>query len=85
MLNPVKLNNELDLREMNPHAIVMADVKTPMRTVVEINHLTGMPVPVIDGNGKIVGVVGRLYISGQHKKIRFAYEIGGHLIRLLSF
>jgi len=64
LLNPVKLNNELDLREMNPHAIVMADVKTPMRTVVEINHLTGMPVPVIDGDGKIVGVVGTAEILG---------------------
>ena len=35
-----------------------------MRAVVEINHLTGMPVPVIDGDGKIVGVVGTAEILG---------------------
>jgi glycine betaine/proline transport system ATP-binding protein len=57
-LNVVHVQNDLNLKDLTPGAIVMALSKTSMKTVVKINHSTGLPVPVLDGDGRIIGVVG---------------------------
>jgi len=48
----------LDLKNLSKGTIVIAAIKTLMKTVVEINHCTRLPVPVVDGQGRMVGVVG---------------------------
>lgn len=57
-INSVQFQDDLDLKEIYPGTIVLIGIKTPMKAVVEINHSTGLPVPVIDGEGRIAGVVG---------------------------
>jgi glycine betaine/proline transport system ATP-binding protein len=58
VLNLVQITADLDISNVESGTIIIAGVQTPMKTIVEINHSTGLPVPVIDGGGKVVGVVG---------------------------
>jgi glycine betaine/proline transport system ATP-binding protein len=57
-LNLVALHNDMDLKALPPRTMVTAAIETPMKTVLEINHLTGLPVPIMDGENRILGVVG---------------------------
>ena len=55
---PVPFQEDLDLKLLPKGTIVTADVDTPMRAAVEINFVVGLPLPVIDKIGKLIGVVG---------------------------
>jgi glycine betaine/proline transport system ATP-binding protein len=55
---PVPFREDLDLKMLPKGTIVTADVDTPMRAAVEINFVVGLPLPVIDKIGKLIGVVG---------------------------
>jgi glycine betaine/proline transport system ATP-binding protein len=57
-LNLIQIQDDLDLKNLAEGTIVMAAVKTLMKTVVEIYHWTRLPVPVVDGHGRMLGVVG---------------------------
>ena len=57
-LNLIQIQDDLDLKNLAEGTIVIAAIKTLMKTVVEINHCTRLPVPVVDGHGRMVGVVG---------------------------
>ncbi|MBT8364669.1 MAG: choline ABC transporter ATP-binding protein [Deltaproteobacteria bacterium] len=57
-LNLIYLQNDTDLQGLPRGGIVMAEIETPMKAVIEINHFTGLPVPVLDSAGKLLGVVG---------------------------
>ena len=57
-LNLIQIQDDLDLKNLAEGTIVIAAIKTLMKTVVEINHYTRLPVPVVDGHGRMVGVVG---------------------------
>ena len=48
----------MDLKALPPRTMVTAAIETPMKTVLEINHLTGLPVPILDGDKRVLGVVG---------------------------
>ncbi|MCP4692950.1 MAG: choline ABC transporter ATP-binding protein [Desulfobacterales bacterium] len=54
----VPFRQDLDLKKLPPDAIVAADPDTPIRAAVEINHLFGAPLPVLDETGRLIGVVG---------------------------
>ena len=54
----VPFREDLDLKMLPKDTIVTADVDTPMRAAVEINFVVGLPLPVIDKIGKLIGVVG---------------------------
>ncbi|GBC59184.1 ABC transporter ATP-binding protein [Desulfonema ishimotonii] len=53
-----KFSETLDLKNLPRNILVTADTETPMRAAVEVNHLTGMPMPVMDTTGRLLGVVG---------------------------
>ena len=53
-----QFSEELDLKNLPRNILVTADAETPMRAAVEVNHLTGMPMPVMDDTGRLIGVVG---------------------------
>jgi glycine betaine/proline transport system ATP-binding protein len=48
---------ELDLAGVGS-AFISGLPDTPMRIAIEIRHATGRPMPLIDGDGRLVGVVG---------------------------
>lgn len=54
----IQIDSDTKLKNVGADTIVTAEVKTTMRTVVEINHATGRPVPIVDDSGRMVGVVG---------------------------
>ncbi|MFC1515312.1 choline ABC transporter ATP-binding protein [Thermodesulfobacteriota bacterium] len=54
----VPFREDLDLKTLSKGTIVTADAETPMRAAVEINFVVGLPLPVIDRIGKLIGVVG---------------------------
>ena len=58
-ISPVPFREDLDLKKLPKGSIVTAEVDTPMRAAVEINFVAGLPLPVIDQIGKLIGVVGR--------------------------
>ena len=53
-----KFTEDMDLKNLPENIIVTADMETPMRAAVEVNHITGMPMPVLDSFGRLAGVVG---------------------------
>ena len=57
-ISHVPFREDLDLKMLPKGTIVTADVGTPMRAAVEINFVVGLPLPVIDKIGKLIGVVG---------------------------
>ena len=58
-ISPVPFREDLDLKTLPKGSIVTAEVDTPMRAAVEVNFVAGLPLPVIDQIGKLIGVVGR--------------------------
>ncbi|MGD8835033.1 MAG: hypothetical protein PVJ19_08840, partial [Desulfobacteraceae bacterium] len=54
----VPFREDLDLRTLPDNVLVTADTETPMRAAVEINYVFGLPMPVIDKVGRLIGVVG---------------------------
>jgi glycine betaine/proline transport system ATP-binding protein len=57
-LSTIPFREDLDLKVLPKGTIVTAEVDTPMRAAVEINFVVGLPLPVIDRIGKLIGVVG---------------------------
>jgi glycine betaine/proline transport system ATP-binding protein len=57
-LNLIQIQDDLDLKNLAEGTLVIAAIKTPIKTAVEITHCTRLPVPVVDGDGRMVGVVG---------------------------
>jgi glycine betaine/proline transport system ATP-binding protein len=55
---PISFREDLDLKTLPKGTIVTGDIDTPMRAAVEINFVVGLPLPVIDRIGKLIGVVG---------------------------
>jgi len=49
--------DDLDLKALPPNVMVTATPETPMRIAVEVNYATGLPMPVIDLNARLAGVV----------------------------
>jgi glycine betaine/proline transport system ATP-binding protein len=54
----VPFRDDLDLRTLPENVMVTADTETPMRAAVETNYVFGLPMPVIDKVGRLIGVVG---------------------------
>jgi glycine betaine/proline transport system ATP-binding protein len=54
----VPYQEDLDVFHLPPHTLVTADRRMPMRTAVQIHHACGLPLPVVDRSGRLVGVVG---------------------------
>ena len=52
------LQKDTGLQNLPREGIVMVEVETPMQAVIEVNHVTGLPVLVLDRDGKLLGVVG---------------------------
>ncbi|MBW1841444.1 MAG: choline ABC transporter ATP-binding protein [Deltaproteobacteria bacterium] len=57
-VSTVPFREDLDLKTLPKGTMVTADGDTPMRAAVEINFVVGLPLPVIDRIGKLIGVVG---------------------------
>ncbi|UCD90409.1 MAG: choline ABC transporter ATP-binding protein [Desulfobacterales bacterium] len=57
-ISMISFKEDLDLKTLPKGTIVTADADTPMRAAVEINFVVGLPLPVIDRIGKLIGVVG---------------------------
>ena len=57
-VSTVPFQENLDLKTLPRGTMVTADVDTPMRAAVEINFVVGLPLPVIDRIGKLIGIVG---------------------------
>jgi len=57
-VSTIPFRENLDLKTLPKGTIVTADADTPMRAAVEINFVVGLPLPVIDQIGKLIGVVG---------------------------
>ncbi|MBW1753040.1 MAG: choline ABC transporter ATP-binding protein [Deltaproteobacteria bacterium] len=57
-ISTIPFKEDLDLKTLPKGTIVTADIDTPMRAAVEINFVVGLPLPVIDRIGKLIGVVG---------------------------
>jgi glycine betaine/proline transport system ATP-binding protein len=57
-LEPVSFQQNLDISTISEQTIVLANLNTPMRTAVEINYATGFPMPVVDQERRLLGVVG---------------------------
>ncbi|MEZ4527062.1 MAG: choline ABC transporter ATP-binding protein [Desulfobacterales bacterium] len=65
----VPFREDLDIRSLPRNVLVAADSETPMRAAVEINHVFGLPMPVMDKVGRLIGVVGtREIFSGILRK-----------------
>ncbi len=54
----VPFDDDLDMKTLPQNMLVTAELETPMRTAVEINHVFGLPMPVMDQVGRLIGVVG---------------------------
>ncbi|MEE4356861.1 MAG: choline ABC transporter ATP-binding protein [Desulfococcaceae bacterium] len=54
----IPFREDLDIRSLPGNVMVSADSETPMRAAVEINHVFGLPMPVTDKVGRLIGVVG---------------------------
>ncbi|MDM8525877.1 choline ABC transporter ATP-binding protein [Desulfococcaceae bacterium HSG8] len=54
----IPFEDDLDLESLPHNVLVSADLETPMRAAVEINYVFGLPMPVIDKIGRLIGVVG---------------------------
>jgi glycine betaine/proline transport system ATP-binding protein len=57
-LDPVFFQENMDISSISEQTIVLADLDTPMRAAVEMNYATGFPMPVVDHDKKLLGVVG---------------------------
>ena len=57
-LNLIQIHDDLDLKNLSKGTIVIAAIKTLMKTVVEIHYCTRLPVPIVDEHERVVGVVG---------------------------
>jgi glycine betaine/proline transport system ATP-binding protein len=57
-LNLIQIQDDLNLENTAEGTMVMATMKTLMKTAVGIYHCTHLPVPVVDGHGRLIGVVG---------------------------
>lgn len=55
----IPFREDLDLETLSDNVIVTGDTETPMRAAVEINHVFGFPMPVVDKVGRLIGVVGK--------------------------
>lgn len=53
----VPFRDDLDLKALPKNVVVTATPETPMRIAVEVNYAIGLPMPVIDHDGCLVGVV----------------------------
>jgi len=60
----VPFRDNIDLKTLPRNVLVSADLETPMRAAVEINYVFGLPMPVIDELGRLLGVVGTDEIFG---------------------
>ena len=56
-VSTIPFQEDLDLKTLPKGTMVTADIDTPMRAAVEINFVVGLPLPVIDRIGKLIGVV----------------------------
>jgi len=57
-LEPVFFQQNLDISAISDQTIVLANLDTPMRAAVEMNYATGFPMPVVDHDKRLLGVVG---------------------------
>jgi len=57
-LEPIDFQQNMDISSISEQTIVLANLNTPMRVAVEMNYATGFPVPVIDQDNRLLGVVG---------------------------
>ena len=60
----VPFRDNIDLKTLPRNVLVSADLETPMKAAVEINYVFGLPMPVIDELGRLLGVVGTDEIFG---------------------
>lgn len=63
--NPIEwvaFENGLDLSEVSDRVMVTAGLDTPIKAAVEIYHLSGMPLAVVDQDARLLGVVGKAEI-----------------------
>jgi glycine betaine/proline transport system ATP-binding protein len=60
----VPFRDDLDLSGLPENTLVTAEMRTSMRSAAAINQVRGMPLPVVDGSGRLVGVVGTAEIIG---------------------
>ena len=61
----VPFEEGMNLRKLPANVGVTADVDTPIKAAVEVNYALGLPMPVLDGEEKLVGVVGHREILGS--------------------
>jgi len=57
-LDPILFDQSMDLSSISDQTIVLADRDTTMRVAVEMNYATGFPMPVVDHEKRLLGVVG---------------------------
>jgi len=57
-LEPVSFQQNMDISSISEQTIVLANLNTPMRAAVEMNYATGFPMPVVDHEKRLLGVVG---------------------------
>jgi glycine betaine/proline transport system ATP-binding protein len=61
----VPYREDLDLRKLPANKGVTARTDTPLKAAVEVNHALGLPMPILNGDQKVVGVVGPREILGS--------------------
>jgi len=57
-LELVYYQQSMDISSISNQTILLANLNTPMRKAVEMNYATGFPVPVVDQEKRLLGVVG---------------------------
>jgi glycine betaine/proline transport system ATP-binding protein len=57
-LESIVFQQDMDVSSIPEQTIVLANRNTPMRVAVEVNYSTGLPMPVIDMEKRLIGVVG---------------------------
>jgi len=57
-LEPISFQQNMDISSISEQTIVLANLNTPMRAAVEMNYATGFPMPVVDQEKRLLGVVG---------------------------
>ncbi len=51
-------HDSLDLGSLGAGDVVAGTPATPMRVAIEVRHATGLPLPILDEGGRLVGVIG---------------------------
>ncbi|MBF0451387.1 MAG: choline ABC transporter ATP-binding protein [Candidatus Magnetomorum sp.] len=57
-LETISFQEDMDINTIPRHTIVLAGRNTPMRVAVEMNYATGLPMPIVDHENHLLGVVG---------------------------